>query len=298
MKPFHAFVLLVIVMTLSIVAVMVIISMQQSELNSQALSIQSIQNELDQDYTMVGSHLKLFSEHESATEFTFPDVGETEANIVLTKGDQTIDGQKTLVESLVISSGTIPLTLGTGTNQFKLDIGSSAAVRTYSVPDVGVTADFVMSEGNQTVNGVKELPDGVQLQGGSTLDYYEQATVSVNLYGPWASAQAVTIHFHRVGKQVTMYIPTVQSTGSVALHIDTAATHPIPVRFRPRDYLTMDMYVPIMVTDNGSIKQGALRLVSNSGNFEMYRWDGTQLTSFTGAGATGIHSLSVQYLTS
>jgi hypothetical protein len=291
-------VLTVVVLTLSIVAVMVIQSIQQSELNDHELQLLTITTELGQEYTLIGEHLKLFSEHTSAAEFTFPDVGEDSAEIVLTKGDQSIDGNKTFVESVTISSSTIPLTLGSGTDQLKVDIGTSAAVRTYTVPDGGATAEFVLSEGAQTINGVKTLPDGIQLEGGTTLDYYEYVTVVANVYGPWAAAQPVMLHFHRVGKHVTLDIPAVSAVATVAAVMDTAATHPIPVRFRPRDYATDDVYVPVMIVDNGAIKQGVFRFVTNTGNFEIHLWDGTQLAVCTGSGATGFHALSISYLTS
>lgn len=47
------------------------------------------------------------------------------------------------------------LELSTGVNKLTLNSGTSAAARVYTVPDVGVGADFVMTEGAQSIDGTK-----------------------------------------------------------------------------------------------------------------------------------------------
>lgn len=47
---------------------------------------------------------------------------------------------------------------------------SQAAARTYTIPDAGAAASFVMTEGAQTINGVKTLGSTPMLGAGTTID--------------------------------------------------------------------------------------------------------------------------------
>ena len=53
------------------------------------------------------------------------------------------------------------LNLGTGVTGLIVNSGTGAALRTYSFPDVGPTADVVMTEGDQSINGVKSFNDSI-----------------------------------------------------------------------------------------------------------------------------------------
>lgn len=66
-----------------------------------------------------------------------------------------LDGSTTMTGVLKTSATTLQLQLSTGVNKLTIDSGTSASARTYSVPDVGVTAIFTMLEGAQTFSGVK-----------------------------------------------------------------------------------------------------------------------------------------------
>jgi hypothetical protein len=47
---------------------------------------------------------------------------------------------------------------------------SQAGARTYTIPDAGASASFVMTEGAQTVNGVKTFGSGIAFGAGATLE--------------------------------------------------------------------------------------------------------------------------------
>ncbi|MFZ2956972.1 MAG: hypothetical protein WA705_08795, partial [Candidatus Ozemobacteraceae bacterium] len=47
---------------------------------------------------------------------------------------------------------------------------SQAGARTYTIPDAGASASFAMTEGAQTLNGVKTFGTGLALGAGATLD--------------------------------------------------------------------------------------------------------------------------------
>lgn len=113
--------------------------------------------------------------------YTVPDVG-ADAAYVMTAGNQTIGGTKTfsstisgsisgnagtvtngayvnvgnvftLAQSITASSN--QLVLYSGVNQLTLNSGTSAAARTYTVPDTGTTDTFAMLGGSQTFSGAK-----------------------------------------------------------------------------------------------------------------------------------------------
>jgi hypothetical protein len=61
--------------------------------------------------------------------------------------------------SLIAASNQI--LLSSGVNALTLNSGTSAAARTYSVPDVGTTGTFAMLEGTQTFSGSKGFSGGI-----------------------------------------------------------------------------------------------------------------------------------------
>ena len=78
-------------------------------------------------------------------------------NIAINPGagnDVTTNGGLTVTQDLNVSSTTNQITLGTG-NTTTITAPAPAAARIYTMPDVGTNADFVMTEGAQTVNGNK-----------------------------------------------------------------------------------------------------------------------------------------------
>jgi len=64
------------------------------------------------------------------------------------------------------------------------------------------------------------------------LDYYEEATITNNVIGPWAAPQSCDYTLCRIGKNVTMNVPGVAAaSGVVGQLIDFTAV--VPARFRP-----------------------------------------------------------------
>jgi hypothetical protein len=96
---------------------------------------------------------------------------------VFTEGDQTINGIKTFTDLTVFSggisfpfstAGSITLTdtnnqlvLGTG-NTITLSASTPLASRTYVIPEVLADANFIMSQGAQTLNGSKTFSSAIR----------------------------------------------------------------------------------------------------------------------------------------
>ncbi len=120
-----------------------------------------------------------------ATVITTPDPGAAAASVVLTEGAQTLNGVKTIPALVttnidVGASGTagvvdvFPATTAKGKTQFTatdnagdttttINTAEQAAARTYTVPDAGASASFVMTKGAQTLEGIKSFSDDLTM---------------------------------------------------------------------------------------------------------------------------------------
>jgi hypothetical protein len=74
---------------------------------------------------------------------------------VVSTGTQTLAGAKTFTSAVTINPASNQLVLSSGASQLTLNSGTSAAGRTYTVPDVGAAGTFAMLEGSQTFSGTK-----------------------------------------------------------------------------------------------------------------------------------------------
>jgi hypothetical protein len=116
--------------------------------------------------------------------YTLPDVLNN-ANFIMSEGTQTINGPKTF--SSVIAGNNVSLfntsnqiTLGSITKTF-INANSPVANRTYTMPDVLADANFIMSEGTQTINGPKTVTN--LLVSTNTTDATSTSTGSINTTG-------------------------------------------------------------------------------------------------------------------
>lgn len=107
--------------------------------------------------------------------YTIPNVGAL-ADFVMTAGNQTIGGSKTLSSALTISAASNQLALSTGVNLLTITSGTSAAARTYTVPDVGATSSFIMANGAQSITGTKTF----SVVGGNVSNF----TTALAVFGP------------------------------------------------------------------------------------------------------------------
>ncbi len=88
--------------------------------------------------------------------------GSAPSNIVLTTGNQTINGIKTFTSGVPITATANQLELGTGAI-VTISAPTPATSSVYTIPDSGPAADFVMTEGAQTINNTKTFTSGVSI---------------------------------------------------------------------------------------------------------------------------------------
>jgi hypothetical protein len=87
----------------------------------------------------------------SSAVYTIPDVGTT-ANFIMSAGTQTVGGAKTFSTAVTINPVTNQIVLGT-TNTVTINSVAPSGSRTYTIPDAGGAASFMLTAGAYTVTG-------------------------------------------------------------------------------------------------------------------------------------------------
>lgn len=132
-------------------------------------------------YSSAGSIVKsgagaLTLTNASAAGLTFAGTG----TVTAPTGTYTLAGlslSNVFTTAQTINTGSNQLVLSSGVNQLTLNSGTSTAARTYTVPDVGTTANFILSSGAQTIEGTTltlspstlTIPATVQYTGAGSL---------------------------------------------------------------------------------------------------------------------------------
>ncbi len=207
--------------------------------------------------------------------------------------------------------------------------GTIASSRTYTLLDAGAAANFVLSEGAATINGVKTFGDvtdttsaatgaiicaggigvakkiwagtgllfgqsastgtGVSVTG-STQAAYEEITHTTTVTNMLASPPAITFHCVRVGKLVTItQTATVSAGGSKNNTSDPQLTDVLPTTFRP----TTALYLMCWVNAGGVAQSGVITL-STGGQMT---WQKQTLIAWVGAVAADLYQTTWSFVT-
>lgn len=240
----------------------------------------------------------------SSRTYTIPDSGGAAA-FVMTQGAQTISGTKTFVTapvfpplsfaSLTLTNVSNQLTFGSGTTT-TITTPTPVGSRTYTVPDAGLNAAFVMTEGNQSIAATKTFSGDIRLAtlGGTAADlnYYSETTQTPFLLTSsvfTVSPQSTTVRYVRIGRLVCMVFTgfTVAAAGAGPQAISS-------VTLVPTEYLPSITVVELTtVTNSSSLTVGTVE-VNVSGILTFFRASAitnTQATFQTG-GTAGISSFS------
>lgn len=108
-------------------------------------------------------------------------------NIAINPGagnDVTTNGGLTVAQDFNVNSTTNQIVLGTG-NTTTITSPAPAASRTYTIPDAGANASFVLTEGTQTINGSKTHLGNIAINnsGAGTTDIGTSATAGTVTLG-------------------------------------------------------------------------------------------------------------------
>ncbi len=217
------------------------------------------------------------------------------ANFIMSEGTQTINGLKTFSSAITDSAATNQLVLG-GVTNITINAPAPAASRVYTLPDVLANANFILSEGVQTINGLKTFSAtttfGTSIllptSGGTPtgLDYYEEYTASVNFVGPQgATTIAATINIVRVGKSVTMNVSDILFPAATVASPITS-TNAIPSQFQPTIGGTGFSVAGVAATglSNTAIVNVVVSLQVSGANTSIVLYNGTFLGNFAASG--------------
>ncbi|KKN23819.1 hypothetical protein LCGC14_0901030 [marine sediment metagenome] len=159
--------------------------------------------------------------------YTAPDVG-GDADFILTAGAQEISGAKTFQSSKLL------LQEASGVDVATIAVAALAASRIYTVPDSGAAASFVMTEGNQTINGTKTFTglSFVNLDLGSSgvagsLDIFPTTAVKGKLNFVAADSAGDTITTITNASQAGARTYTIPDAGASASFVMTAGAQSI-----------------------------------------------------------------------
>lgn len=177
----------------------------------------------------------------------------------------------TLSTSLTIPGLTNQLIMSGPTRTATISVLEPAtASRTYTVQDAGANANFIMSESDQTVNGLKTYGTGIRLPttGGTatTLNYYEEYTHTSNWGGAYGTPiVGVNVQFVRCGRMVTVHFP--QILGTITNTAQMWMLTNAPSRFRP----AADTYIVagVLQTSAGVTNLSGVIYLSAGGNFQI-----------------------------
>lgn len=103
--------------------------------------------------------------------YTIPDTL-ANSSFVMTDLAQTINDTKTFTSALLVTPVTNQLVLGT-TNTVTINAAAPVASRTYTIPDTLANSSFVMTDLNQTINGIKTFTNAVTINGANVLNFYD-----------------------------------------------------------------------------------------------------------------------------
>jgi predicted secreted Zn-dependent protease len=136
--------------------------------------------------------------------YTLPDAGAA-ASFVLTAGTQTLTGLTTFSAAVTLTAPSNQLVFTPGANSITLTAASPSTSVTYTLPDVGGAASFVMTAGAQTVAGAKTLSSALTLT----------ATSNQLVFTP--GANSITLTAASPASSITYTLPDVAQSASFVM---------------------------------------------------------------------------------
>lgn len=176
----------------------------------------------------------------------------------------------------------------------RLFVNSGPNTRQIDIVSPAPNDTMTTNAGIQTVTN-KTLSSTVSLQftgaGESALSTYRTGTFNLTIEGIWAASQVIAIGYVKVGKNITLNIPTVQVAQTTAASINNNAASLIPTELR----IATTTSFMIRVRDVSFQNSPGLLILYDDGSFEINKTLSAS-TAFTGAGTGGFAQTAVSYL--
>ncbi len=198
--------------------------------------------------------------------YTIPDAGGA-ATFIMSVGTATLS----LSTSLTVTGTTNQIILGT-TNTVTISSTAPAASRTYTIPDAGGAASFVMTAGTQTIAGAKTFSSTLTMSGATIAMGGNKITGIAN-----GTAATDAMAFGQQGYFQTVYAnSTAQNTTSSGTFIDTGLSASITPQSTSR--VRIQGYINVRINSNNQeticslqIVRGAstvIYTITNAGTFK------------------------------
>lgn len=166
--------------------------------------------------------------------------------------------------SVTLSATTNQLVLGV-TNTTTITSPAPSGSRTYTIPDAGGAASFMMTAGTQTATSLNTFSAGVQFatSGGTptTLNYYQELASTIGFTSnAFSGTKTVNYNIVRNGSTVTLKLEGFTNLGN-----GSASDQPFTSNaaltsvFRP----TTNIFMAIEVTDNSETLRGGVEILSD-----------------------------------
>jgi hypothetical protein len=113
--------------------------------------------------------------------------------LVLRDGSGNFAASQITVHNILATNATNQLTLGSGPT-ITLNAVTPAANRIDTIPDVGTNSTFVMTDGAQTINGLKTFNNTVKMAAQNQIDFYDATTTNfVGIQAPLSVVASYTL---------------------------------------------------------------------------------------------------------
>lgn len=224
--------------------------------------------------------VSIYAANQVSHDYTIPDAG-TDADFVMTAGAQTVAGTKTF--------GSVKLASG-GANAITLNVQAQPSY-TFTIPNIGANGTFLITDGAQSVGGVKTFNNGLRIGGsGTTLTEYSSTTLNPSTVGVFGSTQNVTVKLVRCGDLVTCWLGR---AGSVTTEAAAGSAGTIslssafPAQYRPSEAT----FISIGVKSNSVAETGRIR-INPDGTVQIARLNGD---NFAATGTAGFINSSFSW---
>jgi hypothetical protein len=254
-----------------------------------------------------------------ARTYTIPDAGAS-ASFVMTEGTQTINGTKTIgtlittnadagasgtagsidIFPATASSGKIAITAANSAGDTTTSIvnASQSGARTYTIPDAGESASFVLTEGTQTINDAKTFAGTLNATGTFQIASTTVTASAANLNavptatGTGAEIDAATKDVFSSGSTVTV-AAAVGTTQLVTITLKDADANTVAASQKIEVYMATDATgtTPSSAGSNGAVTVGTgltLKVQTAKLHWDLVTSTGGVVTlSFDNAGGGG-----------
>lgn len=184
---------------------------------------------------------------------------------------------------------------GSSTFTAKLVAATLSANRNYTIPEVSADASFVMTQGAQTIVGVKTFSSGIAFAN-ETLSTYDEGTGTLTWTGGagiFSADQSITYSYVQIGKLVTITLPakSASADGTPSTSGTNTGATDLPSAIRPTTTINHPCSVTLAGADSAN---PGICSINTSGQVIFYA-SSNYTTNWGSSGTNGWGGISLSY---